>query len=137
MTFYTDEETPYSWVNVLQHLCGWGNVIHTGIQAVLLDEVMGMGAFYLSKRIPLTTSITLSLQKPVFWDRGEVLAQTSIMEYSGQREVIMQGKILQGNSEPRVIAQGTFRLFTLEAVRPLNIMNQAAIDTFEGFVRHF
>ena len=135
MTFYTDEESLYSWVNIPPYLCGWGNIIHTGIQTVLLDEVMGKGALYLSKRIPMTTSITISLQKPVFWDRGEVLVQTRIMEYSGEREIVMQGKIFQSNSEPNVIARGTFRLFTLEAVRPFNIMNQAAIESFEGFVK--
>ena len=134
MTFYTDDETLYSWVNVPEYLCGWGNVVHTGIQAAILDEIMGRGAVYLSKCIAITTGITLNLNKPVFWDKGELLAQTRMIEYCGEREVIMQGEIFQDHPEPNVTAQATFRLFTPESIGRFNIMNQTALNWFQKLV---
>jgi acyl-coenzyme A thioesterase PaaI-like protein len=131
MTFYADEEALYSWVTPPEYLCGWKNIVHGGIQATILDEVMGWAAICLTKRIPLTKETTVSFQKPVLLDRGELLVESRVLQYSGEREVIMQGKIYQGDSEPCATAQGTFGLFTVEAMRRFNAMDEGCLVSFE------
>ena len=131
MTFYTNDEALYSWVSPPDYLCGWKNIIHGGIQATLLDEVMGWAAICLTRRIPLTKETTLKFRKPVLLDKGELLVESRVFQYPGEREVIMQGAIYQGDSEPCVTAQGTFGLFTVEALRRFNIMDEGCLEAFQ------
>ncbi|MGV8073033.1 MAG: PaaI family thioesterase [Syntrophobacteraceae bacterium] len=134
MVFYTDGEALYSWVQPPDYLCGWKNVLHGGIQATILDETMGWAAMCLTKRIPLTKEITLSFKKPVIFDRGELLVESRILQHLGNREVIMQGNIYQGNSEPCITAQGTVGLFPVEALRRMHIMHEGCLDSFKRFM---
>ena len=131
MTFYTDEEALYSWVQPPEHMCGWENIVHGGIQGTIMDEVMGWAAVFLTKRIALTKQTTLSFIKPVLFDQGELLAESRVLKHSNEREVIMEGKIYQGSSEPCVIAQGTFGLFKVEDIRRLGLMDETSIGLFQ------
>lgn len=131
MTFYTDDEVIYSWVQPPDYVCGWKNVVHGGILATILDEAMGWATLFLTKRFALTKETKLSFHKPVLLDKGELLAESRLLQHSGEREVIVQGKIYQGDSEPCVTAQGTFGVFTIDAVSKLNIMDKEALDWFQ------
>jgi acyl-coenzyme A thioesterase PaaI-like protein len=137
MTFYTDGEALYSWVTLPDYLCGWKNVIHGGIQATILDETMGWAALCLTKRIPLTKETTLAFRRPVLLDRGELLVESRVVQYSGEREVIMQGKIYQDDPEPCVTAQGTFGLFTVEAIRRLNVIDEGCLSSYLRLLPQF
>jgi acyl-coenzyme A thioesterase PaaI-like protein len=134
MTFYTDGEALYSWVRPPDYLCGWKNIVHGGIQATILDEVMGWAAICLTKRIPMTKETSLRFQKPVLLDKGELLVESRVLEYSSEREAIMQGNIYQGGSEPCVTAQGTFGLFTVEALRRFNVMDEGTLESFQRLI---
>lgn len=131
MTFFADDEAVYSWVHPPDHVCGWKNVIHGGILATILDESMGWATLFLTKRFALTKETRLSFHKPVLLDKGELLAESRLLKYSSEREVIMQGKIYQGDSAPCVTAEGTFGIFTFEAARKLNTMDEDALDWFQ------
>ena len=44
MEFFTNGEKVVSWLRVPKHLSGWDNIVHGGVIATILDEVMGWSA---------------------------------------------------------------------------------------------
>ncbi|MDD5095282.1 MAG: PaaI family thioesterase [Dehalococcoidia bacterium] len=131
MTFYTDEQVLYSWVQPPEHMCGWENIVHGGIQGTILDEIMGWGAAFFTKRIALTKQNTVSFKKPVLQDQGELLAECRILNRLSEREVVMEARIYQGDFEPCVTSQGTFGLFKIEDVRRLGLMDETSISLYQ------
>jgi acyl-coenzyme A thioesterase PaaI-like protein len=135
MTFYTDGEALYSWVTPPAHVCGWKNILHGGILTTILDETMGWAVICLLKRFPLTKETTVSFSRPVLLDKGEIRVESRIVQYPGDRQVIVQGEVYQGNDEPSVSALGTFGLFSVEAIQRFNVLDEAALSTFRGLLR--
>ena len=91
---------------------------------------MGWAAMCLTKRVPLTREAALNFQKPVLLDRGEILMGSRVVQCSGGRELIMQEKIYQGDSEPCVTVQGTFGLFMVETIRRFDLMDGGMLSAF-------
>ncbi len=128
MTFYTDTEAVYSWVQLPDHICGWKNIVHGGILATILDETMGWATLVLTKRFAMTKETRLSFHKPVLLDKGEMRVESRLVEYSGGREVIMEGRLYQGDSDPCVTARGSFSVFTIEASSKLDLLDKESLD---------
>ncbi|MCJ7602424.1 MAG: PaaI family thioesterase, partial [Desulfobulbaceae bacterium] len=90
MHFFSDGDSVVSRVAVPDHLCGWGRVVHGGIIATMLDEIMGWTAIYLLKRLVLTKSLRVQFEKPLF--AGDMLwLEGRVLEKRGEREALLTG----------------------------------------------
>lgn len=134
MTFYTDSEAVYSWLQLPHHFCGWKNIVHGGVLATILDETMGWATLVLTRRFALTKETTLSFCKPILLDKGEMRVESRLVEYTSEREIVMEGKLYQGDSNPCVIAQGSYRVFTIESIIKLNILDKESLAWIQALL---
>jgi len=129
MTFYTDEQSVYSFVSLPNHLCGFKNIVHGGIISTLLDEIMSWSAIYLLDRLILTKSMTVHFVKPIFVNT-DLTVQGYVLDHMNDREAKMTGKIYNKNDELCAYSEGQFALFTAESIKKLKIMDEASIENF-------
>ena len=95
---------------------------------------MGWATLILSKRFAMTKETRLSFHKPVFLDKGEIRAESRLVKYSNEREIAMEGRLYQGESSPCVIAQGSYSIFTIEAINKFNILDEESINWIQSLL---
>jgi uncharacterized protein (TIGR00369 family) len=130
MKFFTDGERVYSWPKVPASLSGWAKLVHGGIISTMLDEVMGWTAVHLLKRMSLTKSITVEFLKPVQVEETLKLVG-SLKEMNGDRAAVIQGELFNEAGKLCARAQGTFALFTFEAMKRRGIVDESLLDELE------
>ena len=133
MSFATDGESVVSALKVPGHLCGWDNLVHGGVIATILDEVMSWSAIHLLKKIILTKAVSIEFIKPVFIDKP-LTAKGRVIDVTGRREALMEGVITNDNNQICAKSQGTFVLFTPEVAKRLKMMDAEALNTFLGII---
>jgi uncharacterized protein (TIGR00369 family) len=133
MKFFTDEKSLFSWVTVPGHLCGWDNLVHGGVLAAILDEIMGWTTIHFLKKFALTHAMTVKFHKPVYIGE-EVRAEGRVLEVRAEREASVEGYLYKGENTLCAKSTGTFRLFTTEAIVRLGVMEEEAIRQFEFLI---
>ena len=94
------------------NLCGFEGILHGGIQAVLLDEVMGVAA---QLALPaeadnmacLTAELALRFLRPVPL-AGEVIAHATVVHLRG-RDMYVHGEIVAPDGSPLTTARSRWR----------------------------
>ena len=132
MEFYVNEkmDSVVSWYSVPYHLCGWGDVVHGGIVATMLDEAMGWACITILKKFLLSKNIAVDFMKPVFVGR-EIRVEGTVLEINSEREAVMQGLIFNGNNEICARSSSVVSLFTLEAVKKMGVIDDRILGYFE------
>jgi len=130
MKFYTSESAVYSKVAVPDHLCGWNNLVHGGVLTTILDEIMSWTAIYLLKRVPMTKSISVDFLKPVRVGRA-LRVQGTVLEKTGKREVLMDGRIFNEDDECCAKATATLAVFSPAVAKRLRITDNESLKWFE------
>ncbi len=133
MTFFTDEHSLCSFVNVPEHLSGWDRLVHGGVISTILDEIMGWSAIYLLKTLVLTKSIKVDFLKPVHI-QTDLKAEGRVFEVTSEREAVMQGSLTNSAGELCARATGTFALFTPKAALKLGVVDEEALKDFKVFL---
>ena len=65
LRFFAGKRSLVSLVRVPAHLCGWSSMMHGGIIATMLDEIMGWTGVHFLKRLPLTSSMKVDYLRSV------------------------------------------------------------------------
>jgi uncharacterized protein (TIGR00369 family) len=73
-----DDELIAKW-QPRKSLEGWGNVVHGGIQAALLDELAGWIVLIKMKTSGVTSALNVRYSKPVNISKGEVTVRGKII----------------------------------------------------------
>jgi acyl-coenzyme A thioesterase PaaI-like protein len=130
MRFFSDGQSVLAPLRVPAHLCGWDRLVHGGVLATILDEVMSWAAIRLRRRVILTKSMQVTFLRPA-WVETPLLAQARVADTSSdEREVRMAAELRDAHGKPLSRAEGRLALFTPEAVRRLGIMDEASIQGF-------
>lgn len=133
MKFFSDDQALFSWLTVPGHLCGWDSLVHGGVVATILDEIMGWTIIHFLKKFGLTNVITVEFHKHV--QVGEqIRAEGRVLEVKAKRQATVEGRLYKGENTLCAQAVGTFRLFTARAVSRLGIMQEEAIKKFEFLI---
>lgn len=133
MKFFTNGEVLYSWLSVPSHLCGWDDMVHGGVLAAILDEIMSWTAIHFSKRFSVTQAMSFKFHKSVLIGE-EIRAEGRVLEFKRKKEAIVEGHLYKGNNTLCVKSVGTFRLFTVEAMARLGNMKEEAIKKFDFMI---
>ncbi|ETR74333.1 MAG: thioesterase superfamily protein [Candidatus Magnetoglobus multicellularis str. Araruama] len=133
MTFYTDESAVYSRISVPQHLSGWNNLVHGGIIATLLDEIMSWSAIYLLKTIILTKSMTVDFMKPIYVGT-DLTVIGKVDQHVHEKKAMVSGEIYDTSEVLCAKSMGTLSLFTPERIKEYNIMDDDALSSFLEFI---
>ncbi len=127
MKFLSNGQCLLSKITVPEHLCGWSRLVHGGVIATLLDEIMSWTAIFMLKKIILTKSMNIDFLKPAFIN-NKLTVEGKVIEQKSKREAVISGFLYNEQGKMCAKSQGTFALFTPEAALRMKIMNQDEID---------
>lgn len=129
MELYTDEKIVMSQITLPEHFSSWANVVHGGILATLLDEIMGWAGLYLLRQITLTKKMTVEFSKAVYV--GETLKVVgSVVKKNGKRNAEIEGVITRDNGEACVRSRGDFTILSSKLALRLGIITDEQLQNF-------
>lgn len=100
---------------------GWSNLVHGGVIATILDEIMSWTAIVVARRFILTRSMTVRYHRPIHVG-ATVSAIGVITEWRGERRATVRGEIFDDRERLCASAEGDFALFTKEQFGSLGII---------------
>ena len=130
MKFFADEKSLFSEVAIPEHLCGWDRLVHGGVIATILDEIMSWSAITILKRFILTKSMTIDFIKPIYVGHA-VTVEGMVLERKSEREASMAGFLYNAEGKLCARSKGTFALFTPDAAIRMEIMSKDDVKEFE------
>ncbi len=133
MKFFGNDDLVYSELTVPDHFIGWQNVVHGGIQSTLLDEIMGWGAIFLTRRFILTRNMSVNYLKPVMAN-DKLRVESSIESRNGDRECVMSGRLYNSKGELCTTSTGSFGIFTYDAMKKTGILSEKDMNEFQSII---
>jgi len=134
MDFYYADNAVFSWVSVPEHLCGWNNLLHGGVIATILDEIMSWTAIYILKKFILTKKMTVEFIKPLTIGT-KLTAKGSVLEIVSEREAAIEGFLFDDRQRLCARSSVTYALFGADMARKLKVVDEAAIRSFMPIFR--
>jgi uncharacterized protein (TIGR00369 family) len=129
MELYTDENVVMSQITLPEHFSSWANVVHGGILATLLDEIMGWAGLYLLRQITLTKKMSVEFPKAAYV--GETLKVVgSLVSTNGKRNAEIEGVITRDNGEVCARARGDFTILSSKLAVRLGIITDEQLQNF-------
>ena len=123
LELYTDDTIVMTHITLAEHFSGWGRVVHGGILATLLDELMGWAGLYLLRRVALTEKMTVEFLKAAYV--GEPLKVVGrVTGTKGKRNAQIEGIISRTNGEVCAKSMGDFTTLSPELAIRLGIMTE-------------
>jgi uncharacterized protein (TIGR00369 family) len=136
LELYTDDSTVMTHITLPEQFSGWGRVVHGGILATLLDELMGWAGLYLLRRITLTEKMTVEFLKAAYVGESlEVVGR--VTGTTGKRNAQIEGVVSRANGEVCAKSRGDFTTLSPSLAIRLGIMTEAQLqDFFEPLFKH-
>jgi uncharacterized protein (TIGR00369 family) len=126
LDIWMDDEQVWTDFTPGQQHQGWPGVLHGGIQATLLDEIMGRVAF-LRHQWMVTVKMEMAYRKPV--PLGQPLKITARAEQWRSGRMVAVGQILLADGSVAVEARGLYlRLPEQQKERMLSALSAQGID---------
>ncbi len=135
MQFYSDGRSVASSLVVPEHLCGWRQVVHGGIVATILDEIMGWSAIYLMKKVVLTKRLTVDFLKPTMVNQ-ELFVEGWVAERPDDRHVAIHAAIHTKDKEISARGEGLFTLFPLDDAVSLGLLGPEMVAELRAAFLH-
>lgn len=127
MRFTANGDTVVSRLTVPEHLRGWSDLVHGGVVATILDEIMSWTAIHLLKTIILTKSMTVDFKRPVRIGRP-LEAVGRVVEVRHEREAVMAGTLYElPDRQVSATAEGVFALLKPKVAQKLGIVDERAL----------
>ncbi len=133
MRFRTDGTRVFSDVTVAAHFRGWSDLVHGGIIAGVLDEIMAWTALVLCHRFILTRSMTVTFVRPV--RIGSTLSAAGwVASRPDDRSAIVAAQLADEAGNVCARAEGDFALFTREAFAKLDILPAGELEAMSSAI---
>lgn len=129
MKLYADEKAVYSWLSVPEHMGGWQNIVHGGITATILDEIMGWAGLYLLKKVTLTNSMTVDFVKAVHVGK-RLRAEGRVIDHTGGRNAVLEGFLYNEKNELCAKAKGNYTTLSPKLAKRIGMMTDEHIKEF-------
>ncbi|MBN2810020.1 MAG: PaaI family thioesterase [Deltaproteobacteria bacterium] len=120
MQFSSNETQVKSVLTLPDHTRGWCNLVHGGILATILDEIMSWTAIYLTRHFILTRNIEISFKKPVFI--GTPLTATGSIIARDGKKALLGAQIHDDSGTLCCTAEAGFVLYTQAEFARMNII---------------
>lgn len=98
MEFFEDGENIVCFWEPKNHLQGYLNILHGGIQATLMDEIASWIIHVKLKTAGVTSRINSTLIKPVYTNRGKLKIKATILKVE-KRMVTVNSRIFNNENE--------------------------------------
>jgi len=129
MKFFTDGRIVTSEVIIPSYMCGWGDLVHGGIIATLLDETMSWAAIHLLRRLILTRTMEIEFILPVSPNtplRTEGRIERQIKNTEAEAGAVLYNPENQACAR----ARGHFALLSAKLMRRMKIMDDRTVEDF-------
>jgi uncharacterized protein (TIGR00369 family) len=124
LELFTDESIVMSKITLPEHFSGWHRVVHGGILATLLDEIMGWAGLYLLRQVTLTKEMTIEFAKAAYVGESlEVVGR--VVRISGKRNAEIEGVITRNSGEICAKARGDFTTLSPKLAIRFGIMTES------------
>ena len=130
MDFYYADNSVFSWLSVPEHLCGWNNLLHGGVIATILDEIMSWTAIYILKKFILTKKMTVEYIKPLAVGT-KLTSKGMVFEIISDREAAIEGFLFDDRQRLCAQSKGIYALLGVDIAKKLKVVDEAAIKRFE------
>ena len=128
MTFARSGDRLRTQLIIPGHFRGWSSLVHGGVIATILDEIMSWTAIVVARRFILTKTMQVNYHRPLYVGTT-VTAIASIGERQGERRAKLTAEIFDAAGKLCASAQGEFALFTEEQFARLAIIPEADLRT--------
>jgi acyl-coenzyme A thioesterase PaaI-like protein len=130
MTFSTDGNRMYSFIQVPPTMTGWDTTVHGGVLSTILDEIMGWAVICLLKKIGVTKSMTTEFIKAV--KAGESLTVVgAVQEIRSERSALMSAAIYNPQDTLCVKASALFTTMHPKAAVRLGLVGNDYVKMLE------
>ncbi len=120
MTFASNGKQVRSIMILPDHTKGWKKLVHGGILATVLDEIMSWTVIHLTKHKILTRNINIEFKKPVYIGR-QLTATGEIIEING-KNALLQASITDDFGAICCLGKADFVLYTEAEFAQLDII---------------
>lgn len=121
MTFARSGDRLRTQLTIPPQFRGWSSLVHGGVIATILDEIMSWTAIVVAQRFILTKNMKVSYHRPIYVGTL-VTAVGSISERSQERRATVVAELFDHDRKLCASAQGEFALFTEEQFARLAII---------------
>ena len=129
MELYSDDLSVLSRIKMPEHFTGWGQVVHGGILATILDEIMGWSGIYLLKQFTLTKTMNIEFIKAAFV--GDTLeAVGRVISSDGKRQAEIEGIITNGTGEICAKSKADFTMLAPKLAIRLGLVTAEQMQNF-------
>jgi uncharacterized protein (TIGR00369 family) len=129
MKFFSDGKRVYAFPQVPERMAGWDRIVHGGIIATMLDEIMGWAAIHLFNQLGVTETLTIDFKKPLKIEEPLTAVACALEEPSG-RSVRMQGQIYNAGEQLCAQATSRFKLIPPKTAIRLGIVGADYLKVF-------
>ncbi len=127
MEIYEDGEYLLSEWEPKSYLQGYGNVLHGGIQATLLDEIASWIVYVKAQTGGVTASMEMKYKKTVYVNKGNLTIRGKLKD-TDKRFAYIFAELL--DHEGKVCAEGNFRYFIFPEEIARKKLDYPGIDAF-------
>jgi len=129
MELFSDDNSVMSRILIPEHFAGWGRVVHGGILATILDEIMGWTGIYLLKQFTLTKNMNIEYIKAAFI--GDTLeAVGRVKAADGKRKAEIESLVTNGSGEVCATARAAFTTLSPRLAIRLGLVTKAQMQNF-------
>jgi uncharacterized protein (TIGR00369 family) len=121
MTFARSGDRLRTQLTITPQFRGWSSLVHGGVIATILDEVMSWTAIVVSRRFILTKNMKVNYHRPVHVGT-KVTAIGSISKRNKERRAMVAAELFDEEMRLCASAEGEFALFTKEQFERLAII---------------
>ncbi len=124
LEFFEDEEFVVANWKPKEHLQGFTNILHGGIQATLMDEIASWYILAKLKTAGVTSKIEVNYKRPVFMNKGPIKLKAILRQ---MKKNIAEIDVKIFSSEGKILTTGIISYFTFskeEAKKRLNYFNE-------------
>ena len=116
MEFYEDGEFVVSHWEPKQHFAGYGNILHGGIQSLILDEIASWVVYVKVKTAGVTASLNVKYKSTVFTDKGKILIKAKLIDQN-RKFATIHAELLDAEGNICSEAEVKYFLFPVEIAK--------------------
>ncbi len=127
MEFFEDGDYVISKWLPKDHLAGYGNILHGGIQSTLMDEIASWVVYVKAKTAGVTATLNVKYKSTVYTDRGTLLIRARLTDQNKKLATIYAELL---DNEGRVCSEAEVKYFLFPVEIAKNKYNYPGEDAF-------
>ena len=127
MKFYEDGEKIVSTWKPKEHLQGYFDILHGGVQATMMDEIASWVVFIKLETAGVTSQMEVKYKRPIYTNRGSLQLEASLVKMKRNIAIIAASIF---NSDGKLASEATLHYFTFPKQKAESKLKYPGIGEF-------